>query len=45
VVFLFKRDLGLVELVYFYGDGIDIDKYIKKTAGMIRFKKEKKKDG
>jgi hypothetical protein len=40
LVFIFKNELGLVELVYFYKQGIDIDEYIKKTAGMIRFKKE-----
>lgn len=40
VVFIFKRNIGQVELTYFYREDIDIDKYIKKTAGMIRFKKE-----
>jgi hypothetical protein len=41
VVFIFRKEVGLVELTYFYREDIDIDKYIKKTAGMIRFKKNK----
>jgi hypothetical protein len=42
VVYLFKNEVGLVELFYYHNAKTrDIEKYIKTTAGMIRFKKIK----
>lgn len=40
VVYLFKNDVGMLELLYFYtANSGNIKKLIKKTAGMVRFKK------
>ncbi len=37
-VWLYKNNLGLVDVEYHYKTGTDIDKYIKETAGMFRFR-------
>lgn len=40
VVYLFKNDVGMLELLYFYtANSGNIKKLIKKTAGMVHFKK------
>ena len=42
VVWLHNVGVGTIWLRYYYVRGTDIDRYIKETIGMMRFKKGKK---
>ena len=42
VVWLHNVGVGTIWLRYYYVRGTDIDRYVKETIGMMRFKKEKK---
>ena len=42
-VWFYKNGLGLVEVEYYCKPGTDIDRYIKETAGMLRFKEKSRK--